>query len=105
MMKEDTFKIHLYVADEDFYVEIPKDENEEFLYRDAVKEIDRLIRAYREKYKTPDGTELNIKRLLAMAALHLAKRNTGIAIQQDSSECWKRVAEIDKDLEAFLQQK
>ena len=101
-MKDDTFKIHLYVADEDFYVEIPKDENEEVLYRDAVKEIDRLIRAYRDKYTTPDSKELNFKRLLAMTALHLAKQNEALKTKGDDSQWFMRLAELDKDLDAFL---
>lgn len=102
MMKEDTFKIHLYVADEDFYVEIPKDENEELLYRKAVKEVDRLIRAYRDKYKHSDNTELDFKKLLAMTALHLAKDKMMLQGMKDDSHCLQRIAELDKDLEAFL---
>lgn len=105
MMNEDTFKIHLYVADEDFYVEIPKDENEELLYRNAVKEIDRLIRAYRDKFKHSDNTELDFKKLLAMTALHLAKSNVELKGLKDDSRCLERIAEIDKDLEAFLNNK
>ncbi len=101
-MKDDTFKIHLYVADEDFYVEIPKDENEELLYRNAVKEIDRLIRAYREKFKTSEGTELDFKRLLAMTALHLARKNEELQVLQDDSQCLQRIAELDKELALFL---
>lgn len=102
MMNEDTFKIHLYVADEDFYVEIPKDENEELLYRNAVKEIDRLIRAYRDKFKHSDNTELDFKKLLAMTALHLAKENVALQGSKDDSRCLQLITELDKDLEAFL---
>ncbi len=103
MMKDETFKIHLYVADEDFYVEIPKDENEERLYRDAVKEIDRLVRAYRDKFKWSEDKELDFKKLLAMTALHLARKNREMAEKSDDSQCFKRLAELDKELEAFLE--
>ena len=99
---EDTFKIHLYIADERFSVELPKnDEAVEQLYRDAAKRIDRLLSDYRLAYRE-GGTFIDTKRLLAMVALHLSKQLLQTETRTDDSRCLAQVADLDKELEAFL---
>lgn len=98
---EDTFKIHLYVADEEFYVRIPKDEETEGQYRDAVRKINRLLSSYRGAYNAENGS-LGTKRLLAMTALHLAKEAIAAERDTDSDKCLSMIEDLDKDLEVFL---
>lgn len=101
---EDTFKIHLRVADEDFYVTIRKDEEEEELYRNAAKRINQIMNSYRQSFKDIDNeSELNTKKLLAMTALHLAKGKLEAERRTDDSLCLNMVEQLDKELKKFLE--
>lgn len=100
---EDTFKIHLRIADEDFYVTIKKDEEEESLYRNAAKRIDQIMDLYRKGFKDKDQvSKLNTKKLLAMTALHLAKGNIATERQSDDSLCQDVIKQLNRELEEFL---
>ncbi|MBQ9200749.1 MAG: cell division protein ZapA [Bacteroidales bacterium] len=102
-MEDDTFKIHLYIADEDFFVELKRnDQQQEALYRQAARQISRLMNAYREKYHGEGAAELDTKRLLAMTALHLAKKNLEVEANTDDSRCLTVVGQLDEELKRYL---
>ncbi len=104
-MEEETFRIHLNVVGQEFYVRIPKDENEELLYRNAVKRIEKILNSYRELFKNRDESELDLKKLLAMTALHLAK--SSLKAEQNAADIriLDTVAQLNDELTDFLSPK
>ena len=102
-MEDETFKIHLYIADEDFFVELKRnDEQQESLYRQAAREIARLVNAYRDKFHGEGAAELDTKKLLAMTALQLAKKNLEVEANTDDSHCLTVVRQLDEELKNYL---
>lgn len=102
MKEDDTFYIHLRVANEVLRVRIERDEEVEVVYRNAEKLINRLLDAYRKKYVSTDHEELDLKKLLTMTVLHLAVSNVEHSLHSDETICFNEIERLDKEIEACL---
>ena len=98
MPNNDEFKIQLKVADKVYPIFCKR--AEEGLYRKAATAINDKIFQYRSLFT---GTKLEIKDLLAMAAVHISIENQFMKQKEDTSPLLKRIELLDKELEEYLQ--
>jgi len=98
MPDNDEFKIQLKVADKVYPIFCKR--SEEGLYRKAATAINDKIFQYSSLFS---GTKLEIKDLLAMAAVHISIENMFNKQKEDTSPMLERIMVLDKELEEYLQ--
>ena len=98
MPDNDEFKIQLRVADKVYPIFCKR--SEEGLYRKAATAINDKIFQYSSQFS---GAELEIKDLLAMAAVHISIENLLKKREKDTSPLLERIELLDKELEEYLQ--
>ena len=97
MPDNDEFKIQLRVADKVYPIFCKR--SEEGLYRKAATAINDKIFQYSSRFS---GAKLEIKDLLAMAAVHISIENLLKKQNEDTSPLLERIELIDRELEEYL---
>ena len=98
MPDNDEFKIQLRVADKEYPIFCKR--SEEGLYRKAATAINDKIFRYSSRFS---GTKLEMKDLLAMAAVHISVENLFIKQKEDTSPLLERIGLLDKEIEEYLE--
>ena len=98
MPENDEFKIQLRVADKVYPIFCKR--SEEGLFRKAATAINDKILQYSSRFS---GAKLEVKDLLAMAAIHLSVENQLFKQKEDTSPMLDRIESLDKELEDYLQ--
>ena len=98
MPENDEFKIQLRVADKVYPIFCKR--SEEGLFRKAATAINDKMLQYSSRFA---GAKLEVKDLLAMAAIHLSVENQQFKQKEDTSPMLDRIESLDKELEDYLQ--
>jgi cell division protein ZapA len=96
-MPTDFFKIQLYVAEKHYPLICKR--VEEGIYRKAATNINEKIIRYGSAFP---GATLELKDLLAMAAIDISAKNVKIKQIQDVSPVFDKIEALDKELEEYL---
>jgi len=99
-MPTDFFKIQLYVAEKHYPLNCKR--VEEGIYRKAATNINEKIIRYSSKFA---AAKLELKDLLAMAAIDISADNLRIKQIQDISPVFDKIEALDKELEEYLKVK
>ena len=98
MPENDEFKIQLRVADKVYPIFCKR--SEEGLFRKAATAINDKMLQYSSRFA---GAKLEVKDLLAMAAIHLSVENQQFKQKEDTSPMLDKIESLDKELEDYLQ--
>jgi cell division protein ZapA len=96
-MQTDFFKINLYVAEKHYPLNCKR--IEEGLYRKAATNINEKITKYSTKFP---AAKLELKDLLALAAIDISAQNVRNKQKQDISPVIDKIKALDKELEEYL---
>lgn len=96
---EDTFSIHLTIADKRYPLRI--DRKDEELVRAAAKLVNDWIAQYRNRFKMEEAG-LDKSDLLAMAACQLAIRALKAEKNEDGKYYASAIEQLNKEIEDFL---
>jgi len=99
-MPTDFFKIQLYVAEKHYPLTCKR--VEEVIYRKAATNINEKIIGYSSKFP---AAKLEMKDLLAMAAIEISAHNLRIKQIQDISPVFGKIEALDNELEEYLKVK
>ena len=91
----DKIKINLQIADS--YYPITIDREEEELMREAAKQVNVRLNAYREHYKT-----LKPEKLIAMVAYQFAQENLKLRQRNDTEPYTVKIKELTEMLEEYF---
>jgi cell division protein ZapA (FtsZ GTPase activity inhibitor) len=98
MLDNDEFKIQLRVADKVYPIFCKR--SEEGLFRKAATAINDKIFQYSSRFP---GTTLELKDLLAMAAIHISAENQLFKQKEDTSPLLERIELLDNEVKEFFQ--
>lgn len=98
---DDSFRIHLHIADCYFPVKIKRNEKEEALYRDAAKLVNKMVDKYRERF-AEENPDIKMKDILAMVAYHFAINTLRKEAQTDDCRAMEVIEQLTKELEEAL---
>jgi hypothetical protein len=98
---EDTFSIHLTIADRRYPLRIKRSEEEEALVRAAAKLVNDWLTQYRNRFKVEDAG-LEMRDLLAMAACQIAIRALKAEQNEDGKAYASTIGQLDKELLEIL---
>jgi cell division protein ZapA len=98
MPDNDKFKIQLKVADKAYPILCKR--SEEGMFRKAATAINDKIIQYSSRFS---GTKLEMKDLLAMAAVHVSVENLLLKQKEDTSPLLDRIELLSNELEEYLQ--
>jgi len=98
MPDNDEFKIQLRVADKVYPIFCKR--SEEGLFRKAATAINDKMLQYSSLFS---GVKLEVKDLLAMAAVHISIENQLLKQKEDTSPLMEKIELLDKELEEYLQ--
>lgn len=96
---DDMMKIHLLVDNVRYPLTIPR--KDEQLYRDAAKQIDKILNKYRKLYQDrfPD---FQPERFWAMTALELAFENVSMKDRNDTAPYKEKMKELTQEIERYI---
>lgn len=96
---DDMMKIHLLVDNVRYPLTIPR--KDEQLYRDAAKQIDKILNKYRKLYQDrfPD---FQPERFWAMTALELAFENVSMKDRNDTAPYMEKMKELTQEIERYI---
>jgi cell division protein ZapA len=97
MPNDDFFKIQLYVAEKHYPLNCKR--SEEGLFRKAAKDINDKILKYSSTFP---AAKLELRDLLAMAAIHISAENLKEKQVKDTSPLFDKIEALDKELEEYL---
>lgn len=97
-MADDILKTSLLINGQSYKIAIPRDE--EYFYRQAVKQINDTINKYRMKELDADS-----ERLLAMAAFEISYKNIVMKDQNDTQPFVSKIKQWEQDIEKHLMEK
>ena len=98
MPDNDVFKIQLRVADKVYPIFCKR--SEEGLFRKAATAINDKILQYSSRFS---GTELELKDLVTMAAIHISAENLLLKQKEDTSPMLEKIESLNNELEEYLQ--
>ncbi len=96
---EDTFSIHLTIADKRYPLRIKRSEEE--LVRAAAKMVNDWISQYRNRFKVEESG-LEVRDLLAMAACQIAIRALKAENSEDGKVYAAAIGQLEKEIEEIL---
>ena len=91
----DKIKINLQIADSYYPITINRDEEE--LMREAAKQVNIKLNAYREHYKS-----LEPEKLIAMAAYQFSQENLKLRQRNDTGPYTEKIEELTEMLEEYF---
>lgn len=96
---DDMMKIYLLVDNVRYPLTIPR--KDEQLYRDAAKQIDKILNKYRKLYQDrfPD---FQPERFWAMTALELAFENVSMKDRNDTAPYMEKMKELTQEIERYI---
>jgi len=97
MPDNDEFKIQLKVANKVLPTFCKR--SEEGIFRKAATALNDKMLQYSSRFS---GAELEVKDLLAMAAVHISAQNLLLKQKEDKSLLMERIEILDKELEGYL---
>lgn len=94
---DDTFLIHLGIAEKEYGLRIERSDEE--ITRAAAKQIRDKIDQYRKRYSEK---AVDVKDLLAMVALQLSIANLQLEHKNDTGPFAEKIQQLSKELEEYL---
>ena len=98
-MDKDERHIRVEIADKTYGLWIERNEETEFLVREAAKQIRRGLILYRQEF---DEASVDTKDLLAMVALQLSINNLQLKNNNDTAPFEEKIRQLNDELESFL---
>ncbi|HPN46418.1 MAG TPA: cell division protein ZapA [Bacteroidales bacterium] len=98
-MKDDTFRIELYLAEKYYPLRIKRSKEE--AYRKAAKLVNDAVTEYRNKFGIR-GSDLDIKDILAMVACHFAFEKLEFEKSSDQNILMESISKLDAELEEII---
>ena len=93
----DKIKINLQIADSYYPITINRDEEE--LMREAAKQVDIRLNAYREHYQN-----ISPERIIAMVAYQFALENLQLKDRNDTEPYTAKIKELTEVLETYFKE-
>ncbi len=92
---EDQIKINLQIADAYYPLTIKREDEE--MVREAAKQVNLRLNAYREHYKT-----LDTDKILAMVAYQFSLERLQLQDKNDTEPYTAKIEELTKELEQYI---
>ncbi|MCC8186041.1 MAG: cell division protein ZapA [Bacteroides sp.] len=92
---EDQIKINLQIADAYYPLTIKREDEE--MVREAAKQVNIRLNAYREHYKT-----LDTDKILAMVAYQFSLERLQLQDKNDTEPYTAKIEELTKELEQYI---